>query len=212
MALIPIQNPATASPFSPPLSHPASPRKGTPQASHNFVQRLKIKFLQEKHISSLIHPNNHYNLIPALTEGPPKLKPRPNRNIKPPQKYPSSPSVVSAPSASRLNSTFTVDLPSPNSSSPTYDYKQPPSSSAAAFSPELFASAWDSTIAKANFFVFLLEIPTGKSLEVIHKCLMEPHQHIFFWLGFDFSSSFLLLNSFASYMFTTRVSKHIHVL
>ena len=36
-------------------------------------------------------------------------------------------------------------------------------------------------------FDFIIASPTGKAMELIWKCLMEPHWHHFCWFGFNFS-------------------------
>ena len=74
------------------------------------------------------------------------------------------------------------------------------SSSTADTYPVFFVSYWDSPISKANFFAFPKAIPTGQSLEVIHHFLADPHWHRFF--SFCFSSWFLLVSAFVSFILT----------
>ena len=118
-----IQITTTAATFFPPSSRPSFLLKGTPQASNYPIQHPRSQFILENHISISIYLKTHYNWIPSLTEGPHKFHPHPNINTqtpqktRPPQKDPSSSSVASPASASRLDSTFTNDYTSPDYSS-----------------------------------------------------------------------------------------------
>ena len=80
------------------------------------------------------------------------------------------------------------------------------SSYTSAPSPAFFPLYWDSPISKANILTFWKETPTGKSLKVICKCLIEPQRNFLFTL---FLIWLLLMSAFASSTLTRPFTKHI---